>query len=131
MNRENELGPVKAADNAPNWDTEADAVKTCRAKSQESIPAMSTIFFLMAQYGMVIIPLERVCSDYFRHLTPEKLKMKVATGDIDLILVPIEKSQKAARGVHVNDLAAYLDAQHKKAKVEQDKLMGRAIRRDT
>lgn len=91
---------------------------------------MNTIFLLMAQYnGMAIIPLERVCSDYFRHLTPEKLKMKVATGDIDLTLVPIEKSQKAARGVHVNDLAAYLDAQHKKAKAEQDKLMGRAIRR--
>lgn len=87
---------------------------------------MNTAFLLMAQYnGQAIIPLERVCSDFFSHLTPEKLKMKVAAGDVDLVLVPIEKSQKAARGVHLNDLAAYLDAQHQKARAEHDKLMGR------
>jgi len=91
---------------------------------------MNTAFLLLAQYdGMAIIPLERVCSDYFSHLTPEKLKMKVAAGDIDLPLVAIEKSQKAARGVHLNDLAAYLDAQHRKAKMEHEKLMGRGSRR--
>lgn len=78
---------------------------------------------------MAIIPIERLCTDYFGHLTPEKLKMKIAAGDIHLTQVPIEKSQKAARGVHLNDLAAYLDAQHQKAKIEHDKLMGRVIRR--
>lgn len=91
---------------------------------------MNTAFLLMAQYnGMAIIPIERLCTDYFGHLTPEKLKMKIAAGDIDLTLVPIEKSQKAARGVHLNDLATYLDAQHQKAKIEHDKLMGRVIHR--
>jgi hypothetical protein len=40
---------------------------------------MNTAFLLMAQYnGQAIIPLERVCADYFSHLTPEKLKLKVA-----------------------------------------------------
>lgn len=87
---------------------------------------MNTAFLLMAQYnGAAIIPLERVCADYFSHLTPEKMKLKVAKGEIDLPLVPIEGSQKSARGVHLNDLAAYLDAQHAKAKSEHDKLMGR------
>ncbi|WP_223431964.1 pyocin activator PrtN family protein [Pseudomonas sp. GL-B-26] len=91
---------------------------------------MNTAFLLMAQYnGQAIIPLERVCGDYFSHLTPEKLKMKVAAGDIDLPLVRLESSQKSARGVHLNDLAAYLDAQHLKAKIEHDKLMGRGLRR--
>ncbi|MFD2883207.1 pyocin activator PrtN family protein [Pseudomonas lini] len=34
---------------------------------------MNTVFLLMAQYnGQAIIPLERVCADYFSHLTPEK-----------------------------------------------------------
>lgn len=90
---------------------------------------MNTAFLLLAQYdGMAIIPLERVCADYFSHLTPEKLKMKIAAGDIDLPLVAIEKSQKAARGIHLNDLAAYLDAQHQKAKIEHEKLMGRGSR---
>lgn len=91
---------------------------------------MNTAFILMAQYnGLVIIPLERVCTDYFSHLTPEKMKLKVAAGDIDLPLVRLESSQKSARGVHLNDLAAYLDAQHFKAKTEHAKLMGRGLRR--
>lgn len=91
---------------------------------------MNTAFLLMAQYsGQAIIPLERVCADYFSHLTPEKMKMKVAAGEIDLLLVKMESSQKSARGVHLNDLAAYLDEQHAKAKSEHNKLMGRTLRR--
>jgi len=91
---------------------------------------MNTAFLLMAQYsGQAIIPLERVCADYFSHLTPEKMKIKVAAGQIDLTLVPMESSQKSARGVHLTDLADYLDAQHTKAKAEHEKLMGRGIHR--
>lgn len=87
---------------------------------------MKTLFLLMAQYdGQVIIPLERICSDYLTHLTPEKLKMKVAAGQIDLPVIKLEESQKAARGVHVKDLADYLDARHRSAKAEHDRLMGR------
>lgn len=91
---------------------------------------MNTQFLLMAQYnGQAIIPLERICADYFSHLTPEKMKMKVAAGQIDLTLVPMERSQKSARGVHLNDLAAYLDAQHSRARIEHDKLMRGSILR--
>ncbi|WP_054888456.1 pyocin activator PrtN family protein [Pseudomonas sp. NBRC 111118] len=72
---------------------------------------MKTTFLLLAQYdGMVVIPLERVCSDYFPHLSIEKLKGKIARGEIRLPLISIEKSQKAARGVHIGDLAEYIDA---------------------
>ena len=85
---------------------------------------MNTQFLLLAQYGgQAIIPLERICADYFGHLTPEKMKMKVASGQIDLPLVRMERSQKSARGVHLNDLAAYLDAQHNRARTEHYKLM--------
>lgn len=91
---------------------------------------MNTTFLLLAQYnGQAIIPLERVCADYFSHLTPAKMKLKVAHGEIDLPLVRMENSQKSARGVHLSDLAAYIDAQRSKAKAEHDKLMGRGIRR--
>jgi hypothetical protein len=91
---------------------------------------MNTQFLLMAQYsGLAIIPLERVCADYFSHLTPEKMKVKVAAGEIDLPLVKMENSQKSARGVHLNDLASYLDAQHSRARGEHEKLMGRATLR--
>lgn len=88
---------------------------------------MNTTFLLMAQYnGQVIIPLDRVCEDYFRHLTPEKFLRKVMGGEIDLPIVRMEVSQKAARGVYLTDLARYLDMQHQKATIENDKLHGRA-----
>lgn len=87
---------------------------------------MNTAFLLMAQYnGQAIIPLERVCQDYFRHLTPEKFLRKTLTGEIDLPIVRVESSQKAARGIHLGDLAQYLDAQHQKATAENNKLQSR------
>jgi hypothetical protein len=80
----------------------------------------------MAQYdGQVFIPLERICSDYSTHLTPEKLKRKVSVSAIELPIVALEQSQKSARGVRVDDLADYLDARHRSAKAEHDRLMGR------
>lgn len=91
---------------------------------------MNTTFLLMAQYnGAVIIPLERVCSDYFSHLTPEKFQQKVLAGAIDLPVVRMEGSQKTAKGVALTDLAKYLDDQHQRAKIENDKLHGRSLKR--
>ncbi|HKM27785.1 MAG TPA: pyocin activator PrtN family protein [Thiopseudomonas sp.] len=87
---------------------------------------MKTIFILMAQYsGLAVIPLDTVCTDYFFHLDATKLKRKVALGEIDLPIVQIEGSQKSARGVHINDLAQYIDKQHQAAKDDHDKLWGR------
>ncbi|OWL90099.1 pyocin activator PrtN family protein [Halopseudomonas aestusnigri] len=87
---------------------------------------MNTLFLLMAQYnGLAIVPLERVCNDYFQHLTPEKMQRKVMAGEIDLPITRIEGSQKAAKGVHLQDLANYLDEQRRRAVVENDKLHGR------
>jgi hypothetical protein len=51
--------------------------------------------------------------------------MKVAAGQIDLPLIKLQESQTSARGVHVNDLADYLDARHRAANAEHDRLMGR------
>lgn len=87
---------------------------------------MNTLFLLMAQYsGQVIIPLESVREDYLSHLTLDNIKRKVALGEIDLPIVQLEASQKSARGVHVKDLAQYLDKQHQAAKEDHEKLWGR------
>ena len=84
---------------------------------------MKTAFILMAQYdGLAVVPLDSVCRDYFRHLTPEKLARKVLTGEIALPIVRIEGSQKAAKGVHINDLANYLDRQADAARHECEQL---------
>jgi Pyocin activator protein PrtN len=84
---------------------------------------MNTTFLLMAQYdGKVIIPIEMVCKDYFSHLTPTKLIEKIRSGEIKLPLVRLEASQKAAKGVALNDLAKYLDTQISAARKDMEEL---------
>lgn len=85
---------------------------------------MNTIFLLMAQYdAAAIIPIDKVCADYFSPLTPETLKRKIASGEIDLPLIRLGNTQKSARGVHLCDLASYIDEQRAKARREHEKLM--------
>lgn len=88
---------------------------------------MNTLFLLMAQYdGQAVISLERVCADYM-HLTVEKFKRKRLDGEIDIPIVRLgAETQKAALGVHIKDLADYIDRQRDRAAKEQNKLMGRA-----
>ncbi|MGX9554970.1 pyocin activator PrtN family protein [Pseudomonas sp. CFBP 5750] len=88
---------------------------------------MNTLFLLMAQYeGQAVIPLDRVCKDYM-HLTVEKFKRKQLDGEIDIPVVRLgANSQKAALGIHLKDLADYIDRQREKAAIEHNKLMGTA-----
>jgi Pyocin activator protein PrtN len=80
---------------------------------------MNTAFLLMAQYsGKAIIPIEDVCRDYFSHLNATKLMQKISSGEIAIPLVRIENSQKCAKGIHLNDLAEYLDARVEAARKE-------------
>jgi hypothetical protein len=80
---------------------------------------MNTAFLLMAQYGgKAIVPIEDVCRDYFSHLNPTKLIQKISLGDIAIPLVRMESSQKCAKGVHLLDLAKYLDARVDAARKE-------------
>lgn len=84
---------------------------------------MNTLFLLMAQYnGRAVIPLDEVCRDYFSHLTPQKFIRKVDTGDLKIPMVRIENSQKAAKGVHLEHLAAYIDERKEIAHKEYRKI---------
>jgi hypothetical protein len=84
---------------------------------------MNTTFLLMAQYnGLAVIPVEYVCRDYFRYLTVEKFLRKVLAGEIPLPIVRMESSQKCAKGVPINDLAAYLDKKIAAAQKECEQL---------
>lgn len=77
---------------------------------------MRTAFLLMASYdGRTVIPLSIVCRDFFTHISEDKLQKKVLTGEIKLPIIRIEGSQKAARGVHIVDLAQYIDARREAA----------------
>jgi len=84
---------------------------------------LKTQFLLLAQYdGQVIIPVKKVCADYFSHLSPEMFIRKCSAGEIRLPLVRMDTSQKCAKGVHLQDLADYLDARRAAAKKEIDQL---------
>lgn len=84
---------------------------------------MNTSFLLLAQYnGRAIVPVEDVCRDFFSHLTPVKFLRKCDSGELRLPVVRIEASQKAARGVHISDLAEWIDARRAAARREMDAL---------
>ncbi len=87
---------------------------------------MNTAFLLMAHYdAKAVIPVASVVKDYFPHLTTENFVRKVALGDIKIPLVRIEPgSQKCAKGVHLTDLAQYLDDRRAAAVKEAKQLAG-------
>jgi hypothetical protein len=87
--------------------------------------SMNTAFILMAQYnGRAIIPLEQICKDYFTHLTTAMFQRKVMAGQIKIPITRMEPSQKSAKGIHITDLAAYLDLQREAAVKECNQLNG-------
>lgn len=76
--------------------------------AEPAVPTTAAI--LREQYGpRVIIPLDRVMEDYFPGLSQEHLLRRIGEGKLDLPVVRIDASQKAAKGVALMDLAAYLD----------------------
>jgi hypothetical protein len=84
---------------------------------------MNTAFLLMAQYnGAAVIPIDRVCKDYFSHLSPENLTRKISSGDLDLPLVRMDDGHRCAKGVALTDLAAYLDRRIAAARKECEQL---------
>lgn len=85
-------------------------------------PRISTVWLLMAQYGgRAVIPIEAVAADHFRMTTP-KLLERISRGEIKLPVVRMSDSQKAAKGVHLSDLADYIDIQAEKARKEARQL---------
>lgn len=85
---------------------------------------MNTLFLLMAQYsGQAVIPLSQVCSDYMG-LTVEKFKTKQLSGEINIPIVRLgANTQKAALGIHLKDLAEYIDRQREKAVREANQII--------
>ncbi|KVG05416.1 Pyocin activator protein PrtN [Burkholderia vietnamiensis] len=87
---------------------------------------MNTVFILMVQYGArAIIPIADVCRDFFAPLTLPTLMRKVSAGEIALPVIRMERSQKCAKGVHISDLAAFIDKQRAAAIKECNQLYGR------
>jgi hypothetical protein len=87
--------------------------------------SVPTIFYLMARHGSrAVVPLDEVVRDYFPHLSTQKLLQKCLRGEVALPIVRIEGSQKSQRGVHVQDLAKYIDDRRAAALKECRQLTG-------
>jgi len=86
---------------------------------------MNTAFLLMAQYnGKAVIPVDVVARDYFPHLSVDKFLRKATLGEIKLPIVRIDPgTQKSAKGVHLTDLATYLD-HRREAAIKEAKQLG-------
>jgi hypothetical protein len=79
----------------------------------------------MAQFGArAVIPIDEVRREFFSHLDLDKFQRKIALGDIPLPVVRIERSQKSSKGVHLQDLAEYIDTQRAAAVKERNQLCG-------
>jgi hypothetical protein len=86
---------------------------------------MNTVFLLMAQYGATaVVPIDVVCRDYFAPMTVATLLRKIGAGEIKLPLIRMESSQKCAKGVHIQDLANYIDERRAVALKECKQLCG-------
>jgi len=87
---------------------------------------MNTAFLLMAQYdAQAVIPVGAIVRDYFPHLSVDKFLRKVGSGEIAIPVTRIEPgSQKGARGVHLQDLAKYIDERRAAAQKETKQLTG-------
>lgn len=65
---------------------------------------LNTLWLLLGMYeGRPFITADELARDFFQHLSAEKFVRKVDAGDIDIPLIRIEDSSKAARGVHIRD----------------------------
>ncbi len=83
----------------------------------------NTYLLLMVRYGgLPVVPVADVCRDYFAHLTTENFIRKTLAGEISLPVVRMEDSKRTSRGVHLADLAAYIERQTAAARKECEQL---------
>lgn len=84
---------------------------------------MKTVFLLLAQYdATAVVPIDLVCRDFFPHLSTDKLIRKINIGEVKLPMIRMERSAKSAKGVHIQDLADYIDARRAEAIKELDQM---------
>lgn len=77
---------------------------------------MNTAFLLMAQFEKTIIPARDVAKIF--DVSEVTLLRKIGKGEIALPLIRLENSREGAKGVHISDLAAYIDAKRAAAQKE-------------
>lgn len=84
---------------------------------------MKTVMMLMMMYdNRPVIPADRVAADWF-DLTLDRFLRKQSSGAIPLPVILMEESRKSFKGVHVQDLADFIDRKAAEAREDLQKLV--------
>lgn len=71
---------------------------------------LQTLELLFRTHGDVLVPIDRVRTVYFRHLSADNFIRAIATGRLNLPITTLDSSAKAPKFIELHHLAAYIDS---------------------
>jgi hypothetical protein len=83
-------------------------------------PDTATVELLYRTFGDVLIPLEKLRSQYFRNLNERSFGAEIESGRIQLPVTTLDSSRKAPKFVHIRHIAALIDIRAYKADEEMN-----------
>ena len=81
-------------------------------------PDASTVELLYRTFGDVLIPLEKLRVQYFRHLNEQSFAAEIISGRIQIPVITLDSSRKAPKFAHIRHVAALIDIRAYKADEE-------------
>lgn len=78
--------------------------------TQPEPPPLQTLELLFRTHGDVLVPIDRVRTVYFRHLSPDNFIRAIASGRLNLPITTLDSSAKAPKFIELHHLAAYIDS---------------------
>lgn len=81
-------------------------------------PDAATVELLYRNFGDVLIPLDKLRVQYFRHLNEQSFAAEIFSGRIQLPVTTLDSSRKAPKFAHIRHVAALIDIRAYKADEE-------------
>ena len=78
-------------------------------------PDPATVELLYRNFGDVLIPLDKLRVQYFRHLNEQSFAAEILSGRIQLPVTVLHSSRKAPKFAHIRHVAALIDIRAYKA----------------
>ena len=81
-------------------------------------PDADTVELLYRNFGDVLIPLDKLRVQYFRHLNEQSFSAEILNGRIQLPVTMLHSSRKEPKFAHIRHVAALIDIRAYKADEE-------------
>ncbi|SDI77079.1 Pyocin activator protein PrtN [Pseudomonas flavescens] len=75
---------------------------------EQPVP-LQTLELLFRIHGDVLVPIDRVRTVYFRHLSPDNFIRAITSGRLNLPVTTLDSSAKAPKFIELHHLATYID----------------------